>query len=235
VDLLVVVTEDVVRLRGGIDACQLHAHDATADVNTLFRVSGISCGLRLVDTVVTTQYTERFGRTAFDDMLADLKDDAVRALIQGAPKKVSAHRDAVRADLVSLFVKSREKSGLAYIMLKREKEFEQLAFSVVNDYKADKLGYHSLAHEIGHLFGCCHDRDHYKGPAMVGYARAHWWKAGGGEVRTVMCELHNRIPRFSSPAVKYRGDPTGVPVGKAEESDNAKVITDSAPLVGAFR
>jgi hypothetical protein len=169
-------------------------------------------------------------------MLQDVIDNKVSVSVGGKAQTIRDHRNAQNADIVAFLVKSRAKAGLAHTMQNRRIAFEKWAYCVVNDYKADKKGYHSLAHEIGHLFGCCHDRVHYQGVAIAEYARAHFWQVqGANEVRTIMCESHNRIPYFSNPLVRYMGTQTGIPIGMKGESDNAKVISDSASIVARFR
>jgi hypothetical protein len=115
-------------------------------------------------------------------------------------------------------------------MVKRDHSFEEWACSVVHHRAAAGRGYHSLAHEIAHNFGCWHDT--YTGAAIAPYAHGYSFKAAGKPHRTVMCESHdNRVEHFSNPVVKYVGTPTGL----ARTANNAKVFAESASTVAAFR
>jgi hypothetical protein len=104
------------------------------------------------------------------------------------------------------------------------------AFTVVHHECAANM--YSLAHEIGHIIGARHDEalDDSKEPFSFGhgYVSAKNW-------RTMMaykdsCDGCPRVPVWSSPRIMIRG----VPAGNVE-SDNARVISENAARVAAFR
>jgi hypothetical protein len=93
------------------------------------------------------------------------------------------------------------------------------------------------SHEIAHNFGAHHQ------PEVVGvvggdyqYARAHHTEVfmtvtayGGTWQGIYLCALCHWIPVFSSPDLTYQG----VPTGRADERDNARVLLIGAEKIGA--
>jgi peptidyl-Asp metalloendopeptidase len=235
IDLLVLFTTEAMEELGGSRPCVRLAEHCIDHLNqTILVNSGVPVEFRLVD-VAEIKLNEV---NDFEKLLHTLKqgDEVVgfsASKNQAINKKSSAYRDDVGADLVCLFVKAMKQSGAAWAMTKREQAFEKYAFSVVNQY-ASVINY-SVAHEIGHNFGCGHDRNNKKGPSLEPYAYGHTFKANGDDVGTVMCEGPGRIPLFSNPTKQYLGVPTGIAVGLPNEAHNAKVMTDSAPFVANFR
>jgi len=65
--------------------------------------------------------------------------------------------------------------------------------------------YYSLAHEIGHHFGCGHQLE-----GGIGCARALMLSNGKNTIMTTFQNPYSQIPYFSEPLVSYNGEPTGV-------------------------
>jgi peptidyl-Asp metalloendopeptidase len=233
----VAVTEEVVEARGGKENCRLRAETAVTDVNRLFRNSNITCRIRLVAVAFTVKFKEPGGRTAYKDMLEALTANQVFVVVgKNGPMSIRQARNQSSANLVSLFTNSQMEAGLAHTMQKRETAFAAWAYSVVNQKVASGRGYHALAHELGHNFGCCHDRAHHNGKVVAPYAHGHSFNVDGSQYGTVMCASHQgRIEYFSNPDVKYKGQPTGISPKQPGEAHNAKVIDESAGTVITFR
>ena len=89
-----------------------------------------------------------------------------------------------------------------------------------------------MANEIGHILGVRHDRfvDESDAPFAYGhgYVNATKW-------RDIMsynagCQGCPRIPYWSNPRIRYKGEPTGT-----DAADSARVILELAERVSKFR
>jgi hypothetical protein len=104
------------------------------------------------------------------------------------------------------------------------------AFAVVHHECAATT--YSLAHEIGHIIGARHDLKFDQ--TMTPFAYGHGY-VNGSKWRDIMsykqsCNNCPRLPIWSSPMVRVKGEPAGSP-----ELDNARVIAEQASRVAAFR
>ena len=99
--------------------------------------------------------------------------------------------------------------------------------------KSCSYGYHSSLHEVGHNFGCHHDRDNGDNSH---YEYGYGWLIGppdleGVGYRTVLAYSNpgysRRVLQLSNPDVDYAGYPTGV----SGLADNARVIRDNRFLM----
>ena len=99
--------------------------------------------------------------------------------------------------------------------------------------KSCSYGYHSSLHEVGHNFGCHHDRDNGHN---THYEYGYGWLIGpedldGVGYRTVLAYSNpgysRRVLQLSNPEVNYAGFPTGV----SGRADNARVIRDNRFLM----
>jgi hypothetical protein len=236
VDLLLIATDTTVARVGSWANLKKLADQAVNQVNvTIFPKSEIRFAFKLVD-VARSSYSEA---KDFEQMLNDLAHGKV-LLTESAksgkfavPIAATDHRDAVGADVVSMFVKADTESGISFAMTRRETSFERFAFSVVW-YRA-ATGHLSLGHELGHNFGCCHDHGNHQGPSLVPYGFGHSFDVASKRCRTIMCAGAPRVDLFSNPNVMFCGVPAGVPSGQPNPAFNAKVMNESAPLVAQFR
>jgi uncharacterized delta-60 repeat protein len=157
---------------------------------------------------------------------------------QGAFAGVRRLREDYKADVVCLVV-NQENSG--YGGLAWDIPFlrgdASTAFLAV---RRSELGQSkTLAHELGHLFGCAHDREHptvanpsaYR-PYIFGYRL---------EVQDVTYidvmayEPGIFLPYFANPRILLDGVPLGIPEGGNLPSDTARTINETAPYVAAYR
>jgi hypothetical protein len=168
----------------------------------------------------------------------------------------AAHVLRGAADLVSLAVAKRHMGG-GYGLIPQVLSAAGLdcrdAFSVFSFWHA---GDGSLAHELGHSFGCCHALDDdasgtgRDGPPEVCGNLPAWrhglgfgwtWNAAQRQwdrLSTVMARQGKRVGYFSNPSLRYPlRDDTGrvqeVPLGNAT-ADNARVVREMAEFVTAF-
>ncbi len=100
------------------------------------------------------------------------------------------------------------------------------------------LSFYVVCHELGHNFGCRHDRDDPARPAQDGDGYHHYGHKftddSTGTDRpyvTMMASGGVRIPYFSNPNVVFRGHPVGVPIGEPRAAYNAKTIADQSSRI----
>jgi hypothetical protein len=144
----------------------------------------------------------------------------------GAFSKVKALRNEKRADVVALIVDDASGCGLSTRVAADADE----AY-VVAHHSCAALSY-SLTHEIGHIIGARHDRNLDKNMTPFPYGHGY---VNGTKWRDIMsykesCGDCPRLPFFSSPSVKIKGEPGGT-----VDTDNARVILEQAERVSKFR
>jgi hypothetical protein len=105
---------------------------------------------------------------------------------------------------------------------------------------------YTLTHELGHNFGCTHDRGTVEtavtpatdttGDGKYNYGFSYSWQMNGNTYKngTVM-SYANPLPYFSHPEIVYDGRTIGVPIGEPRAAYNAKVMADNASVVAAYR
>ncbi len=155
----------------------------------------------------------------------------------GYMDEVHALRDFYYADLVLLLSGKIYWGGMGCLF----NGFEDQIISV-SDINLATYGYTAI-HEIGHLLGCHHYKDHVENPppntynygwewhdtkddryycSVMTYGLSDFWPDGNGRAR---------VPHFSNPDVQYNGINTGV----ANEADNARRIRDTKAIAAKFR
>lgn len=144
----------------------------------------------------------------------------------GPFKTVRKLRNEKRADIVALIVDDPSGCGLSTRVAAEADE----AF-VVAHHSCAALTY-SLAHEIGHIIGARHDRNLDKSAVPFPYGHGY---VNGAKWRDIMsykesCDGCPRLPFFSNPTVKIKGERGG-----AVDTDNARVILEQAERVSKFR
>jgi hypothetical protein len=145
---------------------------------------------------------------------------------QGPFAGTATLRDQKRADVVALIVDDASGCGLSTRVAAGADE----AFVVVH-HTCAALTY-SIAHEIGHIIGARHDKA--LDPNTTPFPYGHGY-VNGTKWRDIMsyrqsCSGCPRIPYWSNPTIKIRGEPGG-----AADADNARVILEQAERVANFR
>lgn len=166
-----------------------------------------------------------------------------------------AARDQYGGDLVSLVRKfhrpENDGCGIAWMIGGNRTSFTTrdapFGYSVVSDGRAagsDGKTYfcrdETLAHELGHNMGSQHDRDTAteSGSVKYGvydYSFGYKTGAGAGNFYTVMAygesgQTTYRV--FSNPRTTFCG---GLPCGVENQSDNARSLSQTVPVVAGFR
>ena len=186
--------------------------------NETFRNSGITnVRLRLVHTE----------QVDYEEQDADHFVHLFRMVDGEGPfKGVRKLRNEKRADIVGLVLHSPTGCGLS---TRVGAEAEEAYFIV---HHACAAITHSIAHEVGHIFGARHDRAIDSSNDPFPYAHGY---INGTKWRDIMsyragCGDCPRIPFWSNPRVMYQGEPTGT-----HANDNARVILENAERVSKFR
>lgn len=222
IDVLVVYTPQAKTGAGSATAMDTLIDLAVLEANQSYVNSAANLRLNLVYKGEVA-YTES---NNFSTDLARLQNPA-----DGFMDSVHALRDSLHADMVSLIVNASSSCGIGYVMTGANSSFQNYAFSAVA--RTCATGYYSFAHELGHNFGCQHDRQS-GGTGVFPYSFGY--RNPAGTWRTVMAyPPGTRIPFFSNPAVSYQGEPTGVVSTSTLGCDNAKTMNLTAPVVAAFR
>jgi hypothetical protein len=202
----------------------MNAHIALAmsETNQSYINSGVNTSVELAHSYQTT-YTET------GNMSTDLT--RIRTPSDSYMDEVHGLRDAHEADVVILMLSNAYGyCGLASTIMANE----TTAFAAVRASCA--TGYYSFGHEIGHLQGARHiiTRD----PSVTPFAYGHGYCQPGVSFgwRTVMaygCPNGDgtRIPYWSNPYRTYGG----VAMGIVGESNNARVLNETAYTVANFR
>jgi hypothetical protein len=144
----------------------------------------------------------------------------------GVFSRVRALRNEKRADVVALIVDDPSGCGLSTRVGADADE----AYVVVHQSCA-ALTY-SLAHEVGHIIGARHDKalDSNVTPFAFGHGYVNGTKWRDIMSYKASCDGCPRVPVWSNPTIKFRGDPAGT-----IDADNARVILEQAERVSKFR
>ena len=238
IDLMVVYTPAAAAL-GNIDAFIQFALNNTHEA---YRNSNIEFRLRLVHKA-QVDYTQH--ENMGNDLLClDSPDD-------GCMDEVHGLRDRYGADLVALLVAGPAGGlglcGVAWVPDYNKyptDNFDTWAFSVTGRH-CESTNYRVFAHELGHNQGAMHDPYNagcWEDPDVCFDGENFPWRFGRCNTeqgwRTVMAYQSTldglcvqSAARFSSPAVTFRGTPTG----DAARRDNRRVLLETARRVANFR
>lgn len=222
--VLVLYTDEAVSAVGGDEAgFQAEVTKGLALANTAFQNSGIKVTARLA-TGRAVRAPDSFKPSAgFGSDLKHLQ----------ASDQIAELRARHKADVVTLARGRGDAWGIAGGLADFGKPSAAQAFGVVYARKfVDGLVF---AHALGHTLGAAHNPEHIDATGVFPYARG--WHGGVGEdartaihVGTIMSDVGQRIPFFSTPRVRYQG----VAIG-SERQDNARAINESRTMVGAYQ
>jgi hypothetical protein len=220
---------------------------ASAKANRALADSGVAVRLKLVGVAeVNHPGDENAGA------VARWQDDSLTALYRpgdGVMDDVHARRDAAGADFVCLALNRPDfgSSGLSFVLSEPgDPDNGRFAFAVVN--YAQMAGSHVVTHELGHLFGCEHDRGNADSVPAFPYSYGHrflgadqrWYHdiMAYPRVRGSGAPVATEVGYFSTTRVVVPapvGVTPGVAIGAAGEADAARTIERTAPASSLYR
>lgn len=231
IDLMVVWTPQARSEEGGTTAMQNLILEATADMNTRLANSQVVPRVRLVWWQEMSGYTEN----GSDEL------HRLYCPTDGYMDVVHTLRETHQADLVHLIVRDIDDdcgfgcttTGVAY----RPTSFTQSCNSHLYWVSISDNNYSTgtLAHEVGHNLGCCHDRANGCSNPIVPYAYGRCFYAAPAYRYTTMsydCAVGfgDNIPYYSNPNINFAGQPTGT-----STENNARTINDTRMMISNYR
>ncbi|MBI5767602.1 MAG: hypothetical protein HZA93_07390 [Verrucomicrobia bacterium] len=210
-----------------------------AKVNAAFAASLVSARVKLVGLTEVPYNEEASLATA-------VQNDALSALTAADPGRLAelhALRDRTGADLVCLALNRPDalSRGLGYVMdTPGDNANHRYAFSVV-EYGV-LAGTTVAPHELGHNFGCAHDRRNTISRGAYTYSYGYRFTGSDGrEYHDIMAYPPGvTLPYFSNPAIDApapapTSSPGGVAIGQPGESNTALTIEQNAFEVANYR
>jgi peptidyl-Asp metalloendopeptidase len=192
------------------------ANLAIAESNQSFANSGANVTFQLAGV-----YTANYVNSSFDTDLSRF-----RSTTDGYLDSYHTTRNTIGADVNVLITTNTTYCGLGYLNSSASSAFSVTSYSCMT-------GYYSFAHEIGHNFGARHDPQ--TDPSTTPYAYGHGYRSPTNTWRTIMAYNCSpscpRINYWSNPAKTYNGQA----MGTTATSNNARVLSERAATVAAFR
>ncbi len=238
VDLAVYYTPAALAAAGSVANIEAEIALAVTYTNNAYINSIINTSIRVVHKALIN-YAESPSAIVNLERLVDP--------IDGFLDSVHAERDLFGADLVSLWTGNTIDSGGVAFQLFEFSPYDdgRYGFSVMRE---DNATFETLAHELGHNFGCQHDRCNPQGIPFFDYGYGYRQPCPGPPPTPCSspwpCTPNKDImsyppgmtvPYFSNPAVMVGGAPIGGIDEHGELCDNATAHNGTRYTVANFR
>ncbi|MEP6906591.1 MAG: FG-GAP-like repeat-containing protein [Pseudoxanthomonas sp.] len=258
VDVAIGYTQGFATAQGSDSAAVTRLTFLIAVGNQSFENSLITGALRLV-SAVKVNYTDTTTNQAALEELTGVRNEAAIA-VPASLAPIRTAREQFGADLVVLVRKFQtpENDGCGIAWLNGAGQVainpatdDDFGFAVVsdgNDRGTDGNSYfcaeETLVHELSHLMGSAHDRDNSKsttGALLYGrypYSFGMKTAASAGNFYTIMAYGENNqnfYRTFSNPLVLKCGPAGNLSCGVANNTDNARSLNQTIPVVATFR
>ena len=227
IDVMVVYTKKARSKAGGIAGIKAEIARAIAQTNQAYINSRVEQRLRLVHTAeIAYQENPQL------DLLNLTPSTDTETSHAALRKQMKEWRDTYQADCVVVIVDYSGQSGPAGQTEPND------AFSVVDRIPATTK--FTFAHELGHQMGAGHECGNSEAaPAGL----AHGFVSQTKKWCTIMATAAKRIPYFSNPNVKYRGEALGCTEPHCQavsslsqcQADNHRVLNQSALKIANLR
>merc|ERR1712157_251690 len=198
---------------------------AVEETNVAYANSGIPARLRLVHAAILPGYVE----PGFGDSLSQM-----RSQTDGQLDYIHTWREQYGADVVAMLIDDPQYCGLGYLGPRKDLMFSVTAWNCAT-------GLYTFGHEIGHNFGCNHDKgttNTCSNQAVYAYGyrdpQARFRSVMAYGCRTGQCDNNaggycTRAQMFSTPDIQYNGLPIG-----AADVDNARRIIEKRVEVAGY-
>ncbi|MFF0745763.1 reprolysin-like metallopeptidase [Streptomyces sp. NPDC004111] len=234
IDLIVGYTPKALAEAGSVTQMRADITRAVALANDGLADSRVDARLRLVNIPQVSNVP-----AARDGVTQDL----IKALAtprDGLLDEMMTYRDRFGADLVSVIAGGRAAGGLGYSPKAPSQKTANYGYNVVAHAALKNF---SLGHEIGHNLGAAHDRT--TEPNQPPPYGANGYFPRNGDFATMMayesgCRKSTkgrcgRINQFSNPQLAYRGQALGVPLGRPDEADAARIFNTTSKAIASYR
>lgn len=219
--VLVLYTPKALTLAGNLTNLTDYVNLSISQFNSCIYNSGITSGAALVlAAIAPLNFVEN--KNAMDNDKESLIDNVTAQNL----------RNQHKADVVVLLTDGWYSDGNARGVSGTQTLEIERAYSIVELWHATARK--TFAHEVGHLYGCRHDIT----AGSPSYAQGYNIKTlGFTSDRTIMVgksinenQAANRLLNFSNPSIQTGGKATGT-----NDENNAQRVSESHPIVGAFR
>lgn len=219
--VLVLYTPKALTLAGNLTNLTDHINLSISQFNSCIYNSGITSAAALVLAGIAP--------LNFVENENSLDNDKESLIINVTAQNL---RNQYKADVVVLLTDGWYSDGDARGASGTQTLEVDRAYSIVELWHATARK--TFAHEVGHLYGCRHDNT----AGSPSYAQGYNIKTlGFTSDRTIMVgknisenQAANRLLHFSNPNIQAGGKATGT-----NDENNAQRISESHPIVGAFR